>query len=325
MMSCHLVVIHNEMCYKKVSNDLAECIHKQEEMIMKSVRPGFYTAMGTPMNADGSVCEKGLRQHIENQIANGAAGLFIMGTMGCQPAIRTEEYAKVAQIASDAVKGRTALLVGAMDNSIARVRDRIEALHGCELTGVVLTTPFFFPCQGNLLINFFTQIADSSEFPVFLYDQPGVTNNKITNGDLAQLAKHPNIQGIKTADISHVRYLKENHPDFEVLYSHSDLYAAAAALGVDKFLEGMFCATPKNANIIASAFNSGDSKTAVAALQKVLKLRDFFIQAGINPCLTKCLNLLGIEGNCNLDFEPAVSETKAETLAQILREIGELV
>ena len=99
----------------------------------------------------------------------------------------------------------------------------------------------------------------------------------------------------------------------------------AAALGVDKFLEGMFCATPKNANIIASAFNSGDSKTAVAALQKVLKLRDFFIQAGINPCLTKCLNLLGIEGNCNLDFEPAVSETKAETLAQILREIGELV
>lgn len=325
MMSCHLVVIHNEMCYKKVSNDLAECIHKQEEMIMKSVRPGFYTAMGTPMNADGSVCEKGLRQHIENQIANGAAGLFIMGTMGCQPAIKTEEYAKVAQIASDAVKGRTALLVGAMDNSIARVRDRIEALHGCELTGVVLTTPFFFPCQGNLLINFFTQIADASEFPVFLYDQPGVTNNKITNGDLAQLAKHPNIQGIKTADISHVRYLKENHPDFEVLYSHSDLYAAAAALGVDKFLEGMFCATPKNANIIASAFNSGDSKTAVAALQKVLKLRDFFIQAGINPCLTKCLNLLGIEGNCNLDFEPAVSETEGETLAQILCEIGELV
>ena len=222
---------------------------------MKYIQQGFYTAMGTPMNADGSVCEKGLRQHIENQITNGAAGLFIMGTMGCQPAIRTEEYPKVAQIASDAVNGRTALLVGAMDNSIARVRDRIKALHGCELTGVVLTTPFFFPCQGKLLINFFTQIADTSEFPVFLYDQPGVTNNKITNGDLAQLAKHPNILGIKTADISHVRYLKENHPDFEVLYSHSDLYAAAAALGVDKFLEGMFCATPKNARILSDAFN----------------------------------------------------------------------
>lgn len=292
---------------------------------MERIRQGFYTAMGTPLNPDGTVCEQGLRQHIENQITNGAAGVFIMGTMGCQPAIKTEEYGKVARIASDAVKGRAALLVGAMDNSVARVLDRIKALHGCELTGVVLTTPFFFPCEGKLLVNFFTRVADQSEFPVFLYDQPGVTNNKIKNADIAQLAKHPNILGIKSADISHVRYIKENFPDFEVLYSHSDLYAAAAALGVDKFLEGMFCATPKNANIIASAFNSGDSKTAVAALQKVLKLRDLFIQAGINPCLTKCLNLLGIEGNCNLDFEPAVSETEAENLAQILHEIGELV
>ena len=292
---------------------------------MKYIRQGFYTAMGTPLNADGSVCEKGLRQHIENQIVNGAAGVFITGTMGCQPAIRTKDYPKVAQIASDAVNGRTALLIGAMDNSIARVRDRIDALHGCKLTGVVLTTPFFFPCQGKLLINFFTQIADASEFPVFLYDQPGVTNNKITNRDLVQLAKHPNILGIKTADISHVRFIKENIPEFEVLYSHSDLYASAATLGVDKFLEGMFAATPKNARIIAEAFNAGDSKTAVAALQKVLKLRDFFIQAGINPCLTECLNLLGIEGNCNLDFESAVSEAVAKILAQILREIGELV
>ena len=291
---------------------------------MKAVCKGFYTAMGTPLNPDGTVCEAALRQHIENQLENGAAGLFIMGTMGCQPAIRTEEYPRVAKLASDTVRGRAALLIGAMDNSIARVRDRIQALHGLELTGVVLTTPFFFPCEGELLVKFFTQIADESEFPVFLYDQPGVTNNKITNGDLARLAAHPNIRGIKTADISHVRYLKENFPDFEVLYSHSDLYAAAAALGVDKFLEGMFAATPRNARILSDAFNAGDSKTAVAALQKILKLRDYFINAGINPCLTACLNLLGIGGSCNLDFELPVTEGEIAELKAMLTEMGEL-
>lgn len=291
---------------------------------MNDIRRGFYTAMGTPLNPDGTVCEQGLRQHIENQIANGAAGLFVMGTMGCQPAIRTEEYPRVAKLASDTVRGRAALLIGAMDNSIARVRDRLQALHGLELTGVVLTTPFFFPCEGELLVNFFTQIADESEFPVFLYDQPGVTNNKITNSDLAQLVMHPNIKGIKTADISHVRYLKENFPEFEVLYSHSDLYASAAALGVDKFLEGMFAAAPKNAKLLTDAFNAGDTKAAVAALQKVLKLRDYFIRAGINPCLTACLNMLGIEGNCNLDFEFPVTETAAAELKTIMTEMGEL-
>ncbi len=291
---------------------------------MKQVSKGFYTAMGTPLNADGTVCEKGLRAHIENQIENGAAGVFIMGTMGCQPAIKTSEYAKIACIASDTVKGRCSLLIGAMDNSIARVLDRIEALKGCDLTGVVLTTPFFFPCEGELLVNFFTQIADKSEFPIYLYNQPSVTNNMITNADLAVLAKHPNIKGIKTADISHVRYIKQNLPDFEVLYSHSDLYASAAALGVDKFLEGMFCATPKNAKKVADAFIAGDVKAANEALQKILKLRDYYITAGINPCLTKSLNLLGIEGNCNLDFEPEISEVAGKKVEEIMREIGEI-
>ena len=291
---------------------------------MKAVCKGFYTAMGTPLNPDGTVCEAALRQHIENQLENGAAGLFVMGTMGCQPAIRGAEYPKVAEIASDAVRGRAALLIGAMDNSVARVRERIKALHGLELSGIVLTTPFFFPCREALLVNFFTRIADESEFPVFLYDQPGVTNNKITNSDLAQLVMHPNIKGIKTADISHVRYLKENFPEFEVLYSHSDLYASAAALGVDKFLEGMFAAAPKNAKLLTDAFNAGDTKAAVAALQKVLKLRDYFIRAGINPCLTACLNLLGIGGSCNLDFELPVTEGEIAELKAMLTEMGEL-
>ena len=167
---------------------------------MKSVCKGFYTAMGTPLNEDGSVCENGLRQHIESQISNGAAGVFIMGTMGCQPAIKAGEYAKIAKIASDTVKGRASLLIGAMDNSIARARERIKELHGCDLTSVLLTPPFFFRCEGKLLVNFFTKIADASEFPVFLYDQPANTKNKITNADLEILVKHPNIKGIKTAD-----------------------------------------------------------------------------------------------------------------------------
>ncbi len=291
---------------------------------MKSIGKGFYTAMGTPLNADGSVNERGLVKHIENQIENGAAGIFIMGTMGCQPAIKTSEYAKIARIASETVKNRTSLLIGAMDNSIERVLDRISALHGCDLTGVVLTTPFFFPCQGELLVNFFTKIADKSEFPVYLYNQPSVTNNPITNADIEKLAKHPNIKGIKTSDISHVRYIKKNLPDFEVLYSHSDLYASAAALGVDKFLEGMFSATPKNAKKVADAFIAGDVVAANEALQKILVLRDYFIKAGINPCLTKCLNLLGIEGNCNLDFEFDVSDKEAEQLEVIMREMGEI-
>lgn len=291
---------------------------------MKMLESGFYTAMGTPLNCDGSLCEKGLVAHIENQIENGAAGIFIMGTMGMQPAIKNDVYAQVAKLASETVNGRTSLLIGVMDNSVARVIDRINSLKGLDLTGVVATAPFFCGCGGADLTNFFTMIADKSEFPLYLYDQPGITNVKITEEHVAALAKHPNIKGIKTADINLVRYIKDNCPDFHILYSHSDYYGAAAAYGVDKFLEGMFACTPKNAKKVADNFNSGNTDEAIKYLKNILELRDLFIKYRVNPSLTVCLNEMGIEGIFHPDYHLDVpAEQKAELVSK-LKDIGEL-
>lgn len=291
---------------------------------MKMLESGFYTAMGTPLNSDGSLCEKGLVAHIENQIENGAAGIFIMGTMGMQPAIKNDVYAEVAKLASETVKGRTSLLIGIMDNSVARVIDRINSLKGLDLTGVVATAPFFCSCTGEDLTNFFAMIADKSEFPLYLYDQPGITNVKITEAHIASLAKHPNIKGIKTADINLVRYIKDKFPEFHVLYSWSDNYGAAAAYGVDKFLEGMFACTPKNAKKVADSFNSGNTGEAIKYLKNILELRDLFIKYRVNPSLTVCLNEMSIEGIFHPDYHRDVpAEAKAELISK-LKEIGEV-
>lgn len=285
---------------------------------------GFYTAMGTSLNSDGSLCKEGLKAHIENQIENGAAGIFIMGTMGMQPAIKNDVYADVAKLASETVNGRASLLIGVMDNSVARVIDRINSLKGLDLTGVVATAPFFCSCGGNDLTNFFTMIADKSEFPLYLYDQPGITNVKITTAHISDLAKHPNIKGIKTADINLVRYIKNNFPDFEILYSHSDYYGAAAAYGVDKFLEGMFACTPKNAKKVADNFNSGNTDEAIKYLKNILELRDLFIKYRVNPSLTVCLNEMGINGIFHPDYHLDVpAEAKTELVSK-LKEIGEV-
>ena len=291
---------------------------------MKNLEKGFYTAMGTPLNPDGSLCEKGLVDHIESQIENGAAGIFIMGTMGMQPAVKNDVYPLVAKLASETVKNRTSLLIGVMDNSIARVLDRIKSLEGLDITGVVATAPFFCNCAGKDLTNFFKCIADNSAFPLYLYDQPGITNVKITEDNISDLAKHPNIKGIKTADINLVRYIKNKFPDFEILYSHSDYYAAAASYGVDKFLEGMFACTPRNAKKIADSFNCGDIDSAVKHLKNVLELRDLFIKYRVNPALTVCLNEMGIEGTFHPEYHLDVpAEAKAELVSK-LKDICEI-
>ena len=103
-----------------------------------------------------------------------------MGSMGIQSAIRNSEFPKVAKAAQKAVKGRVPLFVGVMDNSVMRVKDRIDSLDGLAIDGVVATTPFYSKCTDEEIISFFKGIASASPFPVYLYDLPVVTKLKIT-------------------------------------------------------------------------------------------------------------------------------------------------
>ena len=109
---------------------------------MNKLKAGFYTALGTPLDNDGNIIEASLRREIDMQIEAGASGLLLMGSMGIEAAIKLDAWANAAKIAVDAVAGRVPLFVGAMDNSIWRVKERLALLEELDIDGVVLTTPF---------------------------------------------------------------------------------------------------------------------------------------------------------------------------------------
>ena len=92
------------------------------------MKNGFYTALGTPLTDDGKIIESALVKHIDQQIDAGAVGLLLMGSMGIEASVPHSEYKKTVDIAIEATKGRVPLFVGAMDNSIARVKERIDMI-----------------------------------------------------------------------------------------------------------------------------------------------------------------------------------------------------
>ena len=165
-----------------------------------NMKQGFYTALGTPTDESGYYCEKGMLTQVEMQIAAGASGLLLMGSMGIQPQIRNCDYAKVVKSVAAAVACRVPLFVGGMDNSIGRVLDRIAAIENAKIDGVVITTPYYYTSAQSMLMRFFISIADQSKYPVYLYDLPSATKQKITLPMVLELAKHPNIAGIKSGD-----------------------------------------------------------------------------------------------------------------------------
>lgn len=292
------------------------------------LKNGFYTALGTPIE-NGHIVEDSLRKEIRQQIASDCSGLLLLGSMGMQPSIVAEECAKAAKIAADEVAGRKPLFVGVMDNSIAGVMARIHAMEGLQIAGVVLTTPYYFTADKPALIKYFTSVADNSAFPLFLYDLPVAVKQKITYPMVVELAKHKNIMGIKTADITMILQILQRgevKKEFTPLYSGLDTVDIGYAHGITHFLDGMFATAPRTAKRMQDAFAAGDYAKGNEELQKILNLRDTMAayDTEIFSAFTFTMNKLGLEGYFEPDYSLPISDEGRNVLETMLKDMGEI-
>ena len=290
---------------------------------------GFYTALGTPIDENGALCEKSMALQIQQQIEAGASGILVMGSMGKAVYIKDSEYAKVARVSAEAAKGRVPVLVGVTDVCIERVRDRYRALGDLKgIDGIVSTVPYYSAVNQDEIFTFYNEIANFSARPVYLYDLPVVTKSPTTAATVKKLWKNTNIKGIKSGNLVLHRTLmrsQDRPADFEQMYSDLDSFDIAYGYGIDKNLDGMFSCTPATAKRMYDAFDKGDRKAASAALDEILALRDYFISTGtLMLSYSYAMNLLGCEGNFGMDYQRFPTEEQKETVAAMLKQMGEI-
>lgn len=296
---------------------------------MAELKAGFYTALGTPVDANGDIVEASLRREIEMQIEAGASGLLLLGSMGMQASIKPSQCVVAAKIAADQVAGRVALFVGSMDCSGWRAKERIALLNDVNIDGIVMTTPYYGSIKPSGMVKYFSDIADASKHPLYLYDLPSVTQSKITFDVVDTLIKAGKIKGIKTGDIVLVRQLRYAYPEFDVLYSNIDAFDVALSFdGITKVLDGMFACTPKNAKLFVEAYKAGNMEEAGKYLNKILWFRDQLLAGHPGNALlyvfTVAMNVLGMEGIFCPDYYYTPENDITAKVTEQLKEIGEI-
>lgn len=292
------------------------------------MKQGFFTALGTPFEKDGTFCSKGFAKQVEDQIKSGASGLLVMGSMGQEPFITNKEYPKVAQCAVETAKGQCPLLIGVTDTSIGRVLDRIDQLGNMKIDGVVTTAPYYSTATQSQIINFYQGIAKLSKYPVYLYDLLPVAGVSISPATIKTLWKNKNIRGIKTGNLVTARTLmrdEEKPVDFEVIFSNIDEFDIAYSYGINKNLDGMLSCTPKLTSKLFENLKNNSLDKAADYLERILHLRDVFIQAGTLFCAySYAMNLKGYEGNFAPDYMGIQKEETKDLIKSSMKEIGEL-
>lgn len=291
------------------------------------MKNGFVPALGTPIDANGAFLPESYAKQIERMLDAGAVALLCMGSMGQQAFLRPDACVQAARTAVKCAAGRVPVFVGAMDNSIARAKDRIASMEQFDLTAFVFTTPYYEVDTDAQVLTYFKSVAKATKHGVILYDLPGVTNHKITYEMVLELSREvKNLMGIKSADLAMLRkiHLNPQLASLKIFYSGLDTFDIAYSWGIGNILDGMLPCTPYNTQKLIQALDTGDLAAAAQHLSNIVALRDFINARDLWPCFTAAMNLLGFEGLHAPDWCTAVSSATVEEVRGEMIRIFEL-
>lgn len=157
------------------------------------------TALATPFLPDGELDLDGAGVLARHVIASGSQGLVIGGTTGESPTLRDEELWELVAAVRDAVGETARITVGTGTNDTSRSVERTMRATDAGADAVLVVTPYYNrPSQAGLVAHF-TAVASATTLPVMLYDIPSRTGREIEVDTLAELARIPNIIGVKDA------------------------------------------------------------------------------------------------------------------------------
>ena len=159
---------------------------------------GSIPALVTPFSGD-CVDEDSLRDLVEWQIAEGSSALVPCGTTGEAPTLSNPEQYRVFAVTVEQAKGRVPVIAGCGSNSTATSLEHLKAAKEAGADAALVATGYYNkPSQAGLIAHF-RALAEASELPLIIYNVPGRTIVDIKAETMAEIAKLPNVVGVKDA------------------------------------------------------------------------------------------------------------------------------
>jgi 4-hydroxy-tetrahydrodipicolinate synthase len=282
------------------------------------------TAMVTPFRKDGSLDLDGARSLARHLVEHGSDGLVIAGTTGEAPTLSLAEKRDLWAEVVAAVRGRAAVIAGTGTYSTAESIELTEAAEAAGVDAVLVVTPYYSrPPQSGLLAHF-KAVASATSLPVVLYDIPSRTARKIEHPTLLELARVPNIVGVKDAagDLAGTARLAAEAPGFTIWSGDDSLTLPTLAVGGSGVVSVASHVAGNRIAEMVAAHGKGDTEGAAHINRELVALYEvLFITA--NPIPVKAaLEMLGLPaGPVRLPLVDATKEERAR-IHSVLSSLG---
>ena len=281
---------------------------------------GAGVAIVTPFK-DGAVDFPSLSQLIDWQISQEIDAIIVCGTTGEASTLNDKEHIETVRYTVEKVNGRIPVIAGAGSNDTAHAIYMSEELETSGVDGLLLVTPYYNKCTQKGLIEHYTKIADAVNIPIILYSVAGRTGVNISPSTVFELAKHPNIVGIKEAsgNISQVvEIAKCISDDFNLYSGNDDMIVPLLSVGGIGVISTVANIIPKDTHTMVMQYVSGDTKGAGKLQLDMKHLIDaMFVE--VNPIPVKAA--LSLMGKIEMEYRLPLCSPEEKSMEIIKKEL----
>jgi 4-hydroxy-2-oxoglutarate aldolase len=235
---------------------------------------GVFAALTTPFAHDGSVSLPELKHNVQRYNQTDLAGYVALGSTGEAVLLTRAEMDGILATVKESAAKEKKLLAGAGAESTAETIERTKRAAEFGYDAVLVKTPYYYKpaYKPEVLVAHFRRVADESPIPVMLYSIPQFTGIALGAAEVAALAEHPNIIGIKDSS-GNVQGVAEivaaTPPAFQILVGSAASVYPSMAIGARGAILALACALPEKCVALFELVRQGHHEKA-RELQAIL-------------------------------------------------------
>jgi 1-pyrroline-4-hydroxy-2-carboxylate deaminase len=252
----------------------------------KGVFPALTTKFTTDDKLDFNLFEKNLNA----QLAAGVEGVILGGTLGESSVLSNEEKFDLVKFSVDKVAGKVPVVMNIAEGSTREAVKLASEAKKCGAKGLMMLPPMRYKSDHRETVAYYKAVADSTELPIMVYNNPVDYKIEVTLDMFAELAENKNIQAVKesTRDVSNVTRMINRFGDrFKILCGVDTLAMEELMLGADGWVAGLVCAFPKETVAVYQLTKANKIEDALKIYRWFLPL----LELDIHPKLVQYIKL----------------------------------
>jgi 1-pyrroline-4-hydroxy-2-carboxylate deaminase len=221
---------------------------------------GVYPAATTQFKEDLSIDLGQTQRVVDNLVKDGVHGIIAMGTVGENNSLDAAEKQQVLRAVTEVVAGRVPVVTGVSEFDTRRAVAFVKDAKKNGADGFMLLPAMVYVPSAEELIYHFRTVAEATDLPVMLYNNPPAYRVNITVEVLEALRNVPNIVAIKESAPDPRRFtdlINAFGDRFTLLAGLDDVAFEGFMLGAVGWVSGLTNAFPQESIKLVEAIRAG--------------------------------------------------------------------